>query len=64
MNGNWTPELAEMLDGIANDLAAEINDRYGAPEVHPALKIKYERDMEPVRRAVALLARIKKDTTP
>jgi len=56
--------LVDALREVTDDLEAEINDRYGAPEVHPALKIKYERDMEPVRRAVSLLARIEKDTTP
>ena len=51
-------ELAAALAELADDLEAEINGRYLDSNVHPALARRYDRDMQPVRNARALLARI------
>ena len=50
-------ETLDLLRELADDLEAEINDRYHFPDVHPAMQAKYERDTEPVRKARTLLAR-------
>ena len=48
--------LEEALMDCAEDLEAELNARYGGPDdIHEALKRRYERDMEPVRRARTVL---------
>lgn len=49
--------LQAALKECANDLEAEIDARYGRP-VHPALAHQYERDMEPVQTARAILAEL------
>ena len=52
------PEMAEVLQELADDLQAELQERYGVPP-HPANVAKFGRDMEPVRKARAILARIR-----
>lgn len=51
-------EVRPIIDDLANDLEAEVKDRWcyldGAP--HPSLKHKYDRDIAPVNAARALLA--------
>ena len=55
------PEMAEVLEELASDLEAEINAnaRYAYRDRYPTEQKAWERDMEPVHRARALLARIK-----
>lgn len=47
-------ELEVALRECADDLEAEVRDRY-AP-LHPAMEHRYRRDMEPVRKVRALLS--------
>jgi hypothetical protein len=44
-----------MLRELANDLASEIEARYERVLDHPAMKMRYDRDMEIVERARAIL---------
>lgn len=55
-------ELGEALAECADDLEAEVRDRWfmGGTEVHPALEHKFERDMAPVNKARATLAKLEK----
>jgi hypothetical protein len=53
------PEMAEVLEELASDLEAEINARYAYRDRYPTEQKAWERDLEPVHRARALLARIK-----
>jgi len=55
------PELLEALEDCAEDLAAEVEARYriDAGTIHPAMHTKYDRDMEPVRNARAIIAKAK-----
>ena len=53
-------EAREVVEELANDLEPEINERYMAPDVHPAMRPKYERDMEIVTRARQWLASTEK----
>lgn len=46
-------QLEEALRECADDLESEVEARY-AP-LHPAMEHRYRRDMEPVRKARALL---------
>lgn len=49
-----TPEIERLraaLRECVDDLEAEINARYRWPDVHPALRRQYERDMVTVRQA-------------
>ena len=58
------PEMAELLEELASDLEAETNARFGFPgETSPYLSEnqRKRRDMEPVFRTRALLARIRGD---
>ena len=43
-----TNEEREALEVVTSDLEAEINDRYGSTKDHPAMRRRYDRDMEPV----------------
>ena len=52
-----TNEEREALEVVTSDLEAEINDRYGSTKDHPAMRRRYDRDMEPV-----LIARKALDT--
>lgn len=54
-------ELREVLTECADDLQTELQYRYGYPSIHPAMQRKFDRDMAPVERARALLARTAKD---
>jgi hypothetical protein len=47
--------LATLAAEVANDLEIELNARYHAPNVHPALQGRYNRDMQPVRKLRAVL---------
>jgi hypothetical protein len=47
-------KLAPIAAEVANDLESEIEARY-RPVVHPALQVRYDRDMRPVRELRALL---------
>jgi hypothetical protein len=51
-------ELEAALAELAADAEAEINQRYDPrmQGIHPAMRMRYERDMEPVRKAQALLS--------
>ena len=50
-------EARTVLRDCADDLEAEVNDRYGGPDdVHPGIRHRYERDMGAVRSARAALA--------
>lgn len=60
---NWR----ELLTECADDLEAELLDRYGhgkAEDIHPAMRPKFDRDMEPVRKARAILRTPEPVTTP
>lgn len=48
--------LQAMLKECADDLESEIEGRYHGVKDHPAMTPKYERDMETVKRARALIA--------
>lgn len=51
-------ELVSLVEELATELEAEINERYDADHpdgIHPALVRRYERDMDTVRRARAAL---------
>jgi hypothetical protein len=48
--------LREALAECADDLAAELNGRYGSTLDHPSQKARWERDMAPVIAARRLLA--------
>lgn len=53
------PAVVEALEWCADDLEAEIRLRWIEPDTglpHPANKHRYDRDMEPVRKARAALA--------
>jgi hypothetical protein len=47
--------LRAMVKELADDLEAEIEGHYANLKDHPAMTPKYERDMEPVRKARQLL---------
>lgn len=49
-----------LLEELANDMGAEIDARYGFPDVHPAMEPRYVRDMATVDAARDLLRRIGK----
>jgi hypothetical protein len=50
-------ELLDMLEELANELAAWVEDHYArTQDKYPSEKRRYDRDMEPVLRARALLA--------
>ncbi|MDR7229932.1 hypothetical protein J2X45_001013 [Caulobacter sp. BE264] len=51
--------LEQALTECADDLAAEIEERYRETKDHPAMKRRYDRDMTPVENARALLRAIK-----
>ena len=60
------PDLLAMLKTVTDELEAEVNDTYsyctdGNGEMHPALVRRYERDMQPVWNAQALIAAIEYD---
>jgi hypothetical protein len=48
--------LRAALKDCADDLESEVKHRYDRIGDHPAMAPKYERDMEPVKAARALLA--------
>lgn len=54
-------ELLNALQDCADDLAAELNARYGEP-VHPGMLRRYERDMASVESASILIAKAKGET--
>lgn len=43
--------LRRLLLECAEELEADVKERYGWPDVHPAQKRKFERDMELVNEA-------------
>lgn len=47
----------EVIRELADDLEAEIRDRYGASINDPLMQRKFKRDMDLVNRARALMAR-------
>lgn len=47
--------LRTMLRECADDLEAEVEGHYSGLKDHPAMKPKYDRDMDSVRRARTLL---------
>ncbi len=52
-------EVVEVLRDCAEDLESMVEAHYGGGiKDHPAMKPKYERDMEPAERARALLAKL------
>ena len=51
--------MAEALEECAADLAEYVAAHYGRSAEYTSMKAKYARDMEPVLRARALLARVK-----
>lgn len=48
-------KLREMLRECADDLEAEIEGQYSGMKDHPAMKRRYDRDMDTVIRARAVL---------
>lgn len=48
-------KLREMVRELSDDLEAELNGRYEGTKDHPAMKRRYDRDLEPVLRARSLL---------
>ncbi len=60
------PAMADLLEELAVDLEAETDNRMGfigETSPYPSENARKRRDMEPVRRARALLARVKGETT-
>ena len=51
-------ELAAMVNALASNLEEEIKAQYGV-EVHPAMERRYNRDMQEVLEARALLTQFK-----
>lgn len=52
-------EVVEVLRDCAEDLESMVEAHYGGGiKDHPAMKPKYERDMEPAERARAILAKL------
>jgi len=47
--------LRAMVGELADDMASEIEGHYEGLKDHPSMKRRYDRDMEIVRRARALL---------
>lgn len=54
-DGDDIAQLRLALKDCADDLEAEIEARYANTKDHPAMKRRYDRDMETVRRARLLL---------
>ena len=52
-------ELRRIVKDLADELEAEVEHRYASTKDHPAMKDRYDRDMEAVLRARAALT-----TTP
>jgi len=53
-----TAELTDLLRELADDLAAELDARHKSRDRSPTIMRDFERDMTPVRRAYALLAKL------
>ena len=51
-------ELVTLVRELADCLEGEIEARYRETRDHPAMLTRYHRDLEPIHRARALLARI------
>jgi hypothetical protein len=47
--------LRAMVRALADDLESEVEGHYALVKDHPAMTPKYERDMEPVRKARKIL---------
>lgn len=47
--------LERIVEDLAAELTAEINQRYGAPDVHPAMQKRYLRDLSTVHEAAEVL---------
>lgn len=56
-------EMYEALKDCADDLAAELDERYSFRSKWFVKQRRYDRDMEPVRRARAILARIEAEAS-
>jgi hypothetical protein len=49
---------ATLIEDLASELAAEVENRYERTKDHPAMAWRYERDMEAVARAREFLQRL------
>lgn len=56
------PEIIEKIEALADDLEAELNQRFCGTLEYPNLKRRYDRDMEPVLRIRTLLTACRKDS--
>jgi hypothetical protein len=59
MSSNAITRAVEALEAAAEELAGEIECRYESTKDHPAMKWRYERDMETVTEARATLAALR-----
>lgn len=57
---NPIEQVVKALRDCADELASGVEDRYVATKDHPAMKWRYERDLEPVTVARAALAEIQR----
>jgi hypothetical protein len=55
LDGRTLQAVREALRESADDLEASVKAEYGYPDIHPAMKHKFDRDMEPVVKARAAL---------
>lgn len=53
---NELTELKAAARGVAEELIEDVNQRWGAPDVHPANQRKYDRDLSPAVQLLKLLA--------
>ena len=57
-NADLIPKLARALRDCADGLANAVENEYAATRHYPVMEMKFQRDMEPVNRARALLAEL------
>lgn len=57
---NCHDELVDALEKCANDLQCELDARYGdTPNKYPSIMKDYQRDIEPISEARAILAKVR-----
>lgn len=58
---NLAYDLADWLKALSDDLESEVAGRFGLSydELHPSLKRRFTRDMQPVVQARALLRHVR-----
>ncbi len=61
MTADLIARLEAVLTEVSDDLAGELDGRYAGMLDHPAMKRRYDRDMEPVIKARSLLRALSKE---